>query len=48
MNRFRKLKVYLIFPESESNILPRPTAINIEITRNKGMTIVIKVINKSL
>ena len=48
MNRFRKLKVRLMLLESESNILPRPTAINIEITYNKGMTVVIKAINKSL
>jgi hypothetical protein len=37
-----------MLPESESNTLPRPTAINIEITYNKETTIVIKATNKSL
>lgn len=48
INRFRKLKVRLMLLELESNILLKPTAINIKIAYNKGMIIIIKAINKSL
>ena len=49
MKRFKgKLKIRLLLLELGSNLLPRPTLIDIEITRNRGITIVIKVIDESL
>ena len=48
MNRFRKPKIRLILPESESDTPPRPTAIDIEIARNKGTTVAIEATNENL
>jgi hypothetical protein len=48
MTKPRRLKIRLLLPKSESNISSRPVLIDIEIARNKRMSVVIKVINKSL
>ena len=48
MNKFRKPKIRLMLPESESDKPPKPTAIDIEIARNKGTSVAIEATNESL
>ena len=48
MNKFRKPKIRLMLPKLEFNKLLKPIAIDIEIACNKKISVIIKVINKSL